>query len=178
MNFKTLFENKWLELRETEDGYVYSHDGPSAGDGHKVAVCVVKPNGEDVLGRYEYTPCQAQGIKLCSITGSVENKDPISTAIHELQEEAGIKATPEQLLDLGEVWPSKSSDTICHLYGLVYDGEINDKPEGDGSIGERGATVKWVNVIEAMAANDPLLPTMLARISIMRLATRHALQEA
>jgi 8-oxo-dGTP pyrophosphatase MutT (NUDIX family) len=170
MNFKTLFTDKWLELRQTEDGYTYSHDGDAAGGGHKVAVCVVNNKEGKVLGRYEYTPCHKEGIKLCSITGGVENNDPRATAVHELLEEAGIKAEPDDLLELGEVWPSKSSDTVCHLFALMYDGEINEKPAGDGSVGEEGATVKWVHPLEAMGCGDPLLPTMMSRLHILRLA--------
>lgn len=175
MNYKKLFGTKWLELRETEDGYSYSHDGPGAGDGHKVAVCVINPSTGMILGRYEYTPCHRPGIKLVSLTGSVENNDPKGTAIKELEEEAGIKAKPEDVIEIGQVWPSKSSDTVCHLFMLLYEGEINEQPVGDGSVGEIGATVKWIHPVEAMACDDPLLPTMMARVHLIKLSQ---LQEA
>jgi 8-oxo-dGTP pyrophosphatase MutT (NUDIX family) len=175
MGHKTLYADKWLELRQTEDGYTYSHDGAGAGDGQKVAVLVLHPENGMVLGRYEYTPCHKPGIKLCSITGGVQNNDPLTTAIHELDEEAGIKTTPDLLVSLGTVWPSKSSDTVCHLFALMWNGEINENPAGDGSEGEKGAQVKWVHPLDAMACDDPLMPTLMSRVHVLRLSQ---LQEA
>lgn len=161
MSDKVLYENKWVSLMETPDGYVYSHE--TRCKGHTVSVMVVNSKAEKILGRFEMTPAHGPQTKLCSITGGVEHDDPVSTALHELEEEAGIVVTADKLISLGTVWQSKSADTVVHLFCIEYDGPINRNPAGDGSAGEVGSTVEWVSVDDAIACGDPLMAAAWGR---------------
>ena len=54
-----------------------------------------------------------------SITGGYRSNETIKeVAIHELWEEAGYKAEQKELIDLGEVRPSKNEDTIVYLFSI------------------------------------------------------------
>jgi len=162
---KELFHNDWLSLMETDDGYVYSHE--TRCNGKIVAILVYEPGADEdihrVLGRFENTPCHGDGIALTSITGGVENDDVKGTAIMELKEEAGIIAKPEDLIDLGVVRPTKSTDTEVYLFAVRGDDKETVEAKGDGSKGEKGAYCKWVSPLEAVNCKDPLVPTMIFR---------------
>lgn len=162
--FKELFQNKWLSLRQVEN-YIYSHESRSAGK--LVAVLVIDSTlPGQVMGRFEDTPCHFDGLTLTSITGGVENDDPLTTAVHELKEEAGFDAHPIELVSLGTVMPSKSADTVVYLYLFDALGRQPGQAEGDGSEGEVGAYCKWVTEAEAIQCKCPLMVTMLARRAV------------
>ena len=57
---KILYDNEWLQLKTTDEGYVYSHE--SRCNGHIVAMLVTDPSRKDpILGRYERTPAHHPG---------------------------------------------------------------------------------------------------------------------
>jgi 8-oxo-dGTP pyrophosphatase MutT (NUDIX family) len=163
---KILYDNEWLSLIDS-DGYIYSHE--VKGDGKKVAILVVdSQNPGKVLGRYENTPAHGDGIQLASITGTVEDDDPLSTAVMETDEEAGFFVDEDELIELGIVRPSKSADTTCYLYAVDVAGKTQHEPEGDGSSGEQGAYVKWISAQDAVECKDPLMSVMLMRYALMQ----------
>jgi len=162
MPAKDLYKNDWLSLKEM-DGYIYSHESRS--NGKIVAILVVdseKHPGE-VLGRYEDCPPHEDGITLTSITGGVEDDDVEGTAVMELKEEAGYVADETELIPLGTVRPTKSTDTTVYLFGIDVKGKEQGEAEGDGSEGEKGAYTDWVTEKEAVDCKDPLVATMIAR---------------
>lgn len=164
-DFNTLYSNEWLDLRET-DGYVYSHE--SRCGGKIVCILVVDRNRDGmVLGRYEVVPCHFSpddSEELVSITGGVENDDPVATAIMEVREEAGYTITKEDLNFLGEYHPSKSADTTAFLYWVDVAGKPQQKPEGDGSEGEKHCRVEWMEIGDAVqSCVDPLFFTCLLK---------------
>lgn len=159
-----LYNNEWLQMCETPDGYVYSHEAKS--DGKGVAVLAFRQqNGIEVVGRYEQTPCHRDGFALTSLTGLMDAADeyPAETAARELKEEAGIDVAPEQMRSLGSVRPSKQADTTMHLFCVdVGDRDIGESV-GDGTSGEQGAYCRWVTPREACLSKSPVLAALVAR---------------
>lgn len=164
MKHDLLYDNKWIQLRET-DNYVYSHE--SRCNGKIIAVLPFIPKPFKYLARYEGTPCQANGvIKFCAITGGVEHDDPIATTLLELKEEAGVVATADELIDLGTVYPSKSQDTVIYLYGIDITGKTwTTTPTGDGSEHERTAYCELSSdQLSLINGQDPLNIVMFSRL--------------
>lgn len=161
-NLKTLWENEWIEIREIDGFYTYMHQKKC--DGKAVAVLGFSKDGK-VLGRFERVPCHGDGITLCSLTGMVDpGEEFLDAAVRELEEESGISMPPESLISLGEVRPSKASDTVISLWAVEVEyqpGEFTG--EGDGTEGEKGAYCKFVTMKEAARCKDPLVPCMILR---------------
>lgn len=165
-----LFDNEWLQLRRTPDGYVYSHENKS--DGQGVAVLAYRRRGDDVqlAGRYEQCPCHRDGFALTSLTGLMDQpgEKPTETAARELKEEAGMTVRADQLKPLGTVRPSKQADTILHLFGVDVTDTPNDRElsrdvEGDGTAGEQGAYCQWVSLTDACLSKSPVFVTLAVR---------------
>lgn len=163
---KELYHNKWLSLFQVGN-YVYSHETRS--NGHLVALLVVdssKPGR--VFGRMELCPAHFDGFQLTSITGGVEHDDPVTTALHELKEEAGYDGKAHELFSLGTARPSKSADTVVHFYLYDTKGKQPGEAIGDGSEGEKGAYCKWVSVEDAIHCKCPFMGTMIARWQLLK----------
>lgn len=160
---KTLYENDWLSLKETNDGYIYSYESRS--DGKLVAVLGFKSDGK-YLGRYERNPAHKDDIALCALTGGVDKdvKDIKDMALQELEEESGIKADKDELIDLGTVRPSKSADTTFYLFGINLDDYEIGEAKGDGSKGEEGSYCKWVSKDDLINCKDPIVHVMILRL--------------
>lgn len=174
---KTLFENHWLSLKEKtlDNGstYVYAHAPWSGGSG--VAILpfrqkLVNPAWNyyeaEFLGRYEICPAHSDDIELCSITGGMDKdgESPVFTAMRELIEEGGYEVPIENIVYLGEVKPSKASDTTNHLFAVDLDKGCKEViATGDGTVGEEGAYCNWITTKELVFAKDPLLQAMYAR---------------
>lgn len=86
--------------------------------------------------------------------------------MNELGEEAGYHASIKDLIDLGTVYDSKSSDTVIYMFAINFDiADIRKvKATGDGTVGEKGAYCNWINKHDAITCGDPLLITMVARL--------------
>lgn len=169
-----LWDNPWLQLRETPGGYVYSHENKS--DGQGVAVLAYRRRDQDVYvaGRYEDCPCHRDGLQLTSLTGLMDKpgETPAACAARELSEEAGIDVRPEDLQPLGTVRPSKQADTVLHLFCVDVTDTPNDRPlsehvPGDGTAGEQGAYCRWVPVTDAYLSKSPVLATLAARAFVV-----------
>jgi 8-oxo-dGTP pyrophosphatase MutT (NUDIX family) len=160
-----LYDNEWLQLRETPDGYVYSHEAKSDGQGVAVLAYRKRDGGAEVVGRYERCPCHQDGFALTSLTGLMDrdDEDAVGTAVRELQEEAGIEVAIGEMQPLGSVRPSKQADTFLHLFGVdVGDRDVGDAI-GDGSSGEQDAYCAWVTPVDACLSKSPVLATMVVR---------------
>jgi len=162
---ETLWEDEWLAVKSKDGWYTYTHSIKS--DGKGVAVLGYTEDGL-VLGRYENTPPHGDGITLASLTGMVEKGDtPLSTAVKELKEEAGLDAEEGDFIDLGTVRPSKSSDTVIYCFGVELkhqEGKLYG--EGDGTKGEEGAYCEFLDPKEAVLSKDPLLSVMICRMTL------------
>ena len=83
----------------------------------------------------------------------------------ELEEEAGIIGSLDELESLGTCCPSKASDTLMHLYAYNGSGKQLGEIKGDGTRGEEEAFVEWMpgyKVIEN--TNCPLVGLAFARL--------------
>ncbi len=168
IKYSKLGGDEWIELRRTDCGYTYMHE--TRCDGQLVAIMAfTKDNNyvDKILGRFEWVPAHDDGTQLVSITGGVEDNDPVKTALMELEEEAGIIAEEKDLIKLGEVKSSKAADTTVHLFGIDMTGKEDSmvEPQGDGSDGEKGCYVDWVNTIDIINAKDPLLHALYMRLT-------------
>lgn len=167
-SIETLYENKWIEVREkTIDGkgkYVYSHSNWCNGQG--VAVLAYRINdGVEFLGRYENCPAHSEDFDLCSITGGMDKVDEsaVETAQRELLEEGGYDVPIEKFNYLGQVFPSKQSDNIQHLFIVDITGIEQGEIVGDGTFGEEGAYVEWIDNAKLAESHDPLLQAMYVK---------------
>ena len=161
-----LKENKWLSLLEMKypekgiGGYVYSHEGRC--DGKIVSILPyrhVVVDGEEKMEfmlRSEVTPCwHPTDEQVSSITGGVELDDPLSTAVHELKEEAGYVADESEFVSLGTCRGTKSVDTVYYLYMVDCTGKERGEATGDGSELETLAHCFWTDTISD--AVDPMV---------------------
>lgn len=160
---KVLYSGNWLSIIERDGWYVFSQETTSKG---VVYVLVVDRSREKpILGRFEI--CPAHGDKsqtLTSITGGVNIKrEPLDVAVEEVYEEAGYRVSPEQVVALGKVNLTKSTDTIGHLYAVDVTGIEQGEAPGDGSFGEIGSYCDWVSVDEARECKCPVMSTLLLR---------------
>jgi len=144
--------------------YEFVHDM----NGRMVAVLGFRRGGRELLGRYEVCPPHSDEPELCALTGGIEpGEAPEDAAVRELREESGIEVMRDELIGLGTIRPSKSTDSWGYLFGCDLTGEP-DRPrytgEGDGTKGERGSWCEWIDQESAVNAKDPVLVTMLARL--------------
>lgn len=169
-----LFENKWIQVIERDGWYTFMHSVYSEG---KAIMCLVydfSGNIPKLLARFEHNPAHPNGTRsesnpkqeMTSITGSYEKGMSIEEVVlMELEEEAGIIASLDELESLGEVYSNKASDTVIHLYAIDGSGKTLNPPKGDGSVGEEGAYVEWMDAIELIQkGNCPLIGCAFARL--------------
>ena len=163
MGDKILYEGTWLSIVERDGWYQFSRETARAG---VVYVLVFrKAVFHPVLGRYEICPAHGDAEPiLTSLSGGIEvGQDPADAAVAEVYEEAGYRITRDQLIDLGKVNLTKSTDTIGYLYAVdVSDLERGDAP-GDGSLGEEKSYCNWVSEDAALMCKCPVMATLIIR---------------
>jgi len=172
---KKLFSNEWISVVEktTDNGgkYVYSQSIWCNCEGIAILPYRFTANSRlEFLGRFEICPAHSDELELCSITGGMdkESESPVFTARRELIEESGYVVDNKNLVYLGTVRPSKSSDTTTHLFTVRLDKDfIKTDAVGDGTLGEEGSFCKWVSFDEITKAKDPLLHTIICRTNEM-----------
>lgn len=126
-------------------------------------------SGIEYLARREICPAHGQEPELCSITGGKEAELTLEdTACLELQEEAGIRISRDELIPLGIVKPSKATDTQVSLFAVDVTGKKQATPLGDGSYFEQGSSVEWVNYQEGVSIEDPLFVPALTRLQTLQ----------
>jgi len=155
---EVLFESRFLSLYRRDGWYEYIHNTKGKGSGVMVLIYDLS-NAEEpkILGRYEHTPSHESGytpegkitedrlVYLTSITGQMDKvgKTHAEVALEEVYEEAGIYAELDELEYLGDVYPSKASDTKIKMFALNGHGKFMGPVGGDGSAGERGSFAMW-----------------------------------
>lgn len=146
---KTLFENEWKTLKETDDGYVYEDNTQGIG------VLPFRVSGDKVeyMVRYEKNPILGEIVTI--VTGRKDEDENrqnwwIDTAARELQEEAGIDISglddiDFRIIDLGEMFIGKSHKNPDRLMAIDVTGLDQKEPETDGTIFEKMSSNIWVD---------------------------------
>lgn len=150
-----------------KNGYVYSHE--TRCNGKIVSIVGFRKEEKkdpEYLARFEGNSAHGSTSAICTITGGVDHEgdDPQDAVIRELLEEGGFSADKQELISLGQVRPSKSADTTVYLFAVDLTTRKQQTPQGDGSEGEKHATVKWVSLEETMKSEDPLMSVILLRL--------------
>ena len=165
---RRLFKNNYIEVLEKDGWYTYTRHNNGNG---AVAILGFVREPFLVLGRFERTIPHDDGITLSSLTGGVEESEEFKTAaVREFKEESGFDADKEDLIQLGAIRPSKSSDQTVQLFAIELVGMDADKTykgEGDGTRGEKDAFCKFVSVEDAINSKDPILITMVTRLKYL-----------
>jgi len=161
---KVLFENEFMALID-RDGYIFSREVRCNG----VIVAIVPfrnaMTGQEFLARLEVCPAHGLEQERCCITGGAEPGKPIEqSAQKELLEEAGYRVEVSSLIRLGNVRPSKSADTIVHLFAVNVTGKPQEAALGDGSTFEKGSGVAWVDYRQGLEITDTLFVTAMVRL--------------
>ena len=169
---KTLFQNKWLSLKEIIapekgiNGYVYSHETRCQG----IIVAILpyrKTKGKvQVLLKSEVTPCwNSDKPTLSTITGGWEGGDVRDDAIRELLEETGYTVTKKELTNLGTSYASKSSDSIYELFTVDLTDKKRGKALGDGSRLEKDSKSYWMSMNKIPNCKDPQVSVLAVRLA-------------
>lgn len=179
VNDKTLFENKWITVKERElpNGikWVFGHHAWCNGAG--VAILpfrreITNPawNYSELrfLGRVEICPAHSSEPELTAVAGGMDKagETPIEVAVRELYEETGYMAEISDMIPLGDCRPSKGTDTVMHLFAVDVSELPHVRPVGDGSLIEQLASNKWINRNEAAFCKDPMIAAMVGRLEI------------
>lgn len=158
-----LWCNKWISVFELDSWYSIYRIGKT-NSGVAILPYRIKDGNLEILMRIEN--CLPHGgFVETTITGMIEeDENPLQTAIKELREETGYVA--EDLTYLGWVYTSKASDYKQYMYSIdLTDEEPEEQIEGDGTIGEMGASTIWKQPIpEVFKSNAPLLHTMILKL--------------
>jgi hypothetical protein len=151
MSIKTIFDNKWLSLKEIKEpeqginGYIFSHETRCNGKIISMLPYRNTTQGIKFLLRKEITPSWSLDYNISTITGGVEKYSPLETAKHELLEEAGYDIDIKNIIELGTIRAGKSNDTVYYLYSMDLTGKKPEKAKGDGSELETNASCIWDN---------------------------------
>lgn len=172
--YEELFHNKWVSLWSAMkpeagvDGYIFSHETRCSG--RIVAILpfreIIGSDGLEFLAKNEMTPCWGFDKILSSITGGYEGGDIADDAVREMLEETGYVITKDELLDLGQSFASKSSDTIYQLYSVNLTGKTPGEAIGDGSRVESESEAVWVTYDELFTMKDPQIHVMFLRLLV------------
>ena len=146
---KTLFENVWKTIKETDDGYTYEDNTEGVG----ILPFRVKGDKIEYLIRYENNPILHEIVTI--ITGRRDEEENrqnwwIDTAARELKEEAGIDISglddiDFRIIDLGGMYIGKSHKNPDRLMAIDVTGLDQKEPETDGTIFEKMSTNIWVD---------------------------------
>lgn len=171
MKEETLFKSKWVEVLRRDGWFEFNRN--TRGDG--VAVLGIRnmkeasPKDSECLIRIENNPAHG-GFVYTSLTGTIEGGlNPLQTAVKELKEESGYEVDEQDLVPVGWVYPSKFSDYKQFLYVVELDGKDQGEILGDGTHGEKGASVVWMPVPEAVEVTSPTIGAALIRYILKEL---------
>lgn len=176
---ETLHDNPWLSLQVVRDpergvnGYVFSHE--TRCQGRIVAVLPYRetPAGRVYMVRQETTPCWSMEQQLSAVTGGYEGGDIEDDAVREVAEETGYLITRAELLDLGESYGSKSSDTVYRLFAVDLTGKTPGAAASDGSRLEAEGSTAWLLDNALAHVKDPQVALMYVRLEAQLEARAH-----
>jgi len=169
--------DKWVELRVIKspkhkiNGYTYSHEIRC--NGNIVSVLPFKKidnennfNSFLFLSRVEATPCwEFDKPLISSLTGGVDPENTIKeTVIKEIREESGFIVNESDLIDLGESYSIKSSDTTYHLYAVEVNKYTELKEMISESELENSSYCRWLTKDEVLESKDPFLTVLMTRL--------------
>jgi 8-oxo-dGTP pyrophosphatase MutT (NUDIX family) len=161
---RILYENEFLAIVE-RDGYTFSREVRC-----KEIIVSVLPfrfenNDLEFLARPEICPAHGPELERCSITGGLKPELTIEeTVLQGLWEEAGYRATLDELVSLKQVRSSKSSDTRVYPFAINVSHKQQTPPQGDGTVLEATASVEWIDYDQGLQIEDPLFITMMTRL--------------
>lgn len=159
-----LFRNQHLAVIG-RDGYTFSREVRCDGVIVSLLPYRISKDGIEFLARVEVCPAHGPELERCSITGGVKPGESIEEAAQqELWEEAGYRVDEDDLISLGQVRPSKSADTVVHLFAVDVTGKPQFTPLGDGTRLEASASVEWVDYAQGIQITDPLFVTAITRL--------------
>jgi hypothetical protein len=161
-----LFQNQFLAVVE-RDGYTFSREVRFHGTIMVILPFRTIPDASRVefLARRESCPAHGPDLEYCSLIVGLEPGQPLAeTACLQLLTEAGYRTQASELIDLGVARPSKSTDTVAHLFAVEVTGKTPTPPTGEDSKMATGTPVEWVNAARGLQITDPLFVTALARL--------------
>lgn len=163
-------DNPWLEIWKT-GRYVYGHEPR----GSLVAILPWRNRGVtyaslEYLVHMECTPSwqawigDPKPIYANSITGAIDDgESPREAAVRELHEEGGILVSVDDLMELGNSYAAKVTDSYYHLFAVnADDGEVTEI-DPDGGL-EESEYPKWVGVYEVGLSLDPIVAQLVWRL--------------
>lgn len=160
------YADDYIAIHE-HSGYTYLHLSRASGRVVAVLPFRIIDGDRTFLARREICPAHADEHGLYSITEGVEGEESLmQAAIRGLIEEAGMAATADQVIELGEVYQSKYEDTIVGLFAIDATTITQGPAHSDGTIWEDSATSEWVPLETALQIKDVLFSAMLARLLI------------
>ena len=161
VDVSTVYSNDWIELKNLVSpnfgiiGYPYLHEKRC--QGKIVSILPFRLNTEkqkmEFLLRREITPCWGLEHNTSSITGGFE-EDLEDTVVMEMKEETGFDITKDEIIDLGTIQGTKSTDTVYYLYSVNLTGKVKGLALTDGSELEKNAYCCWKNSVDESV--DPL----------------------
>lgn len=170
-NDVTIWNNRWIHVKEKStlkypDPYTYI----TMGDAVAILPYRKTTEGKFEFGiRKEIVPPWGYEPSVCCVGGSVENSNPIQTAIDEVKEETGYIIKAEDLVHLGRFRNGKATDSFTEYYFLELSGEPQTEITGDGSMYEEGAEFLWVNDAELMKCDDYKIHVLIGYFFRMKL---------
>ncbi|OME54076.1 hypothetical protein BSK59_15965 [Paenibacillus odorifer] len=166
---ESLHKTKWIELMQRtseENGtYIYIRE-PWLIDGK--AVSILPYRRESGTGHVQFLlRCEMSDSPVAgTVKGGMDKEGelPIECAVRELYEEAGYTAQSWNMIQLGQVRPSKLSTTKLYLFAVDVTDLPYQEPTGDGTLNEANATCQWVSETEAIGYEDPLIHATMLRL--------------
>ena len=154
---------EYAELRRV-GLYYYAHFGY----GRAVAILPFRHTAADLelLARLEVRPSHGAGMELGAITGRYDNPaiSLLACAVKEVSEEAGYIVDPDTVIDLGETWDSKVTDSIYHLFAVdISDPAIRRCEAVD--VGPETGYPQWITPAEVSRTTDPILAMTYLRLA-------------
>lgn len=167
-----LHHNDWVSLnhiscpKDKIINYVYSTETKCNGKIVSFVPFKNKGNGIQFLIRCEATPCWDYVNQVpSSFTGCVEKgESPLETVIRELKEEAGYIVNQNNIINLGQVFGSKSSDTIYFLFGVdLTESQDPGIIEIENEL-EKSAYNVWIDINDSFEISDSLFNCVCYRL--------------
>ena len=143
---KTIFETKWVKVRQTEKGFQYLE---RRGKDSVAVLCTRYDENGDVEYLVRYQPLCVNGddreLFECPITGSMDHdgEEPVDVAIREVFEEAGYVVTKDNMTSIGSYIVGTQTNEVVHCFFAWVGDDKPVKPEGDGGFHESISYNQW-----------------------------------